>query len=193
MTTREISRLTLIAIGSNESSAWGDVRETVQKASAMVAALSDKPAKCSGFYRTAAFPAGNGPDFVNAAVAIDTSALPQALLADLHRIEAQAGRVRQARWGQRTLDLDLLAMGDMVLPDQAGHQRWRDLSVDDQQRITPEELVLPHPRLRDRAFVLIPLRDVAPDWRHPILGQTVDQMCEGLSAEAVSEVAQLRP
>ena len=184
-------RLALIALGSNEDSVWGDALATVQKAMLEVGALSEMPPQCSAFYATPAFPKGAGPDFVNAAMAIQTTLSPEALLARLHQIEEAAGRARTKRWGQRTLDLDLIAVGDVVSPDVQTHAQWRDLSLEDQQIQTPDRLILPHPRLQDRAFVLVPLRDVAPDWRHPLLGRSVAQMCADLSDTACAEVSRL--
>lgn len=185
------SQIALIALGSNEDSVWGDVAATVQKAMLEVGALSQVAPQTSAFYATPAFPKGAGPEFVNAAMAIHTTLSPAALLAKLHQIEASAGRARTKRWGQRTLDLDLIAVGDTVLPDADGQASWRNLSLEDQQQVTPGQLILPHPRLQDRAFVLVPLMDVAPDWRHPLLGLTVTQMCAALSAEARAEVTRL--
>ena len=134
----------------------------------------------SGFYDTPAFPPGSGPMFVNAAAALATNLSPGALLARLHGIEAAFGRVRETRWGQRVLDLDLIAMGGMVLPDPATQTAWRDLAPAAQRTQAPDRLILPHPRVQDRAFVLVPLCDVAPDWRHPILGLSVAEMCAAL-------------
>ncbi len=186
-----VSRNVLIALGSNENSAWGDAKETIQKAMFLVSRMSDAPPKLGGLFATPAFPAGAGPDFVNAGMAISSSWSAPEILAGLHEIEAEAGRQRTSRWGQRTLDLDLIAVGDLVLPDQDTHQEWRGLSLDAQQRIAPDELILPHPRLQDRAFVLVPLMDVAPEWQHPLLGLTIAQMCADLPNAMRSEVTRL--
>lgn len=187
----DANRLVLIALGSNESSVWGDATATIEKGIGAAAKLSDKPPKISYFYQNPAFPAGSGPDYVNAAIVMETCLPAHSILAEMHRIEAQAGRTRTRRWGQRTLDLDLIGVGDLVLPDHATHARWRDLSLQQQQQQTPQDLILPHPRLQDRAFVLIPLLDVAPDWRHPVLGQTVRQMSAALPEQARAEVVRL--
>ncbi len=131
-------------------------------------------------FATPCYPPGAGPDYVNAAALLSGAQAPGDILALLHGIEAEFARTRGTRWGMRTLDLDLIAVDDLVLPDAETHAHWRDLSLEDQRRAAPERLILPHPRLQDRAFVLIPLMDVAPDWVHPILGQSVAQMTAAL-------------
>jgi 2-amino-4-hydroxy-6-hydroxymethyldihydropteridine diphosphokinase len=82
-------------------------------------------------------------------------------------------------------------MGDLVLPDAQTHRRWRELAPEDQARQAPDQLVLPHPRLQDRAFVLVPLCDVAPDWRHPVLGLTARALLAALPAADVAAVKPL--
>jgi 2-amino-4-hydroxy-6-hydroxymethyldihydropteridine diphosphokinase len=104
----------------------------------------------------------------------------QSVLEILHRVENRFGRKREQRWGMRTLDLDLLALDDSVVPDATIQAQWRDLVAADQMRQAPDQLILPHPRLQDRAFVLVPLADVVPTWRHPTLGQTVVEMRDAL-------------
>lgn len=149
--------------------------------------------RVSRLYRTPCFPAGAGPDYVNAAAVVTWRNViePAALLAAIHRIEAEFGRERLQRWGMRTLDIDLIAVGDSVLPDPATWKMWKDLPPAGQARRAPDRLILPHPRLQDRAFVLVPLADVAPDWRHPVLGRTIREMRDALSPEALAEVVPL--
>jgi 2-amino-4-hydroxy-6-hydroxymethyldihydropteridine diphosphokinase len=96
------------------------------------------------------------------------------------------GRKRRERWGPRIIDLDLVAAGFAILPDLETYRQWRDLGENEQMRLAPDRMIVPHPRLQDRAFVLLPLLDVAPNWQHPVLGKTVRQMCDELSPEAVA-------
>ena len=184
------SDFALIALGSNAKSVWGDAATTVQKAISGIAKVTGNTPVESRLYATPAFPEGTGPDFVNAVIRVRTDLTVQDLLAHLHKIEADAGRERVARWGQRTLDLDLIAFGDAVLPDAACHQYWRELSLKKQAKLAPDTLILPHPRLQDRSFVLVPMADVAPDWRHPLLGQTVLEMRD---SRPRAEIESVRP
>ena len=169
----------LFALGGNQPSQAGPPEATLAAALQSIASVATVRA-VSKFYRTPCFPAGAGPDFVTACAVLDHDGPPVALLDVLHAIEANFGRERRARWSERTLDLDLLAVGNRVLPDVAGQDHWRNLPPEDQARLAPDRLILPHPRMQDRAFVLVPLCDVAPDWRHPRLGLTVRQMRDRL-------------
>lgn len=180
----------LIALGSNADSVWGDPTMTVQKASLRIGCILGIRVNSSAIYTTPAFPAGAGPDFANAVIRTGTNLPADRILALLHQIEAEAGRERLVRWGQRTLDLDLLAVGDLVLPDRHVLQNWIDLDPARQAETAPDTLILPHPRLQDRSFVLVPMADVAPDWVHPILEKTVVEMRDARPAD---EVASVRP
>ncbi|MDX8350318.1 2-amino-4-hydroxy-6-hydroxymethyldihydropteridine diphosphokinase [Cognatiyoonia sp. IB215446] len=185
--------MALIALGSNKKSPWGDPTETVNRALELLEMLAQAPVLRSQLYVTPAFPADAGPDFVNAAAAFKTDRAPKEILKALHQIEKEASRTRDARWVERTLDLDLLAVGEQVLPDAEAHAFWRNLSLTEQQETAPPELILPHPRLQDRAFVLVPLADVAPHWRHPLLGATVQEMLLACAADDVGAVRPLQP
>lgn len=145
----------------------------------------------SRFYSTPCFPAGAGPDYVNAAVLIDTELGPEPLLQRLHAIEARFDRDRLQRWGMRTLDLDLLAYGQTILPNEVIHKDWLHLRPEEQIARTPDRLILPHPRLQDRAFALVPMADVAPHWMHPTLGKSAAELCANLPAEDLAQIRAL--
>lgn len=182
--------IVLIALGSNATSQAGSPRETVLAAiSALRAIFVD--ATVSGLYQTPAFPAGSGPNFVNAACAFHADMPAPDILAHLHDIEAAFERKRSKRWGPRTLDLDLIACGSAVRPDHAGFTHWQNLPLSAQTTQTPTELILPHPRMQDRPFVLVPLADIAPDWVHPVIGQSVEQMLGAHSAASRHEITAL--
>ena len=178
----------LVAIGGNVSSLSGSPEETIINSIVDIYQRIGSPIGTSRLYRTPAFPPGSGPDFVNAAVALQSNMSPEEILAILHDIEARYGRERQVRWGARTLDLDLIAVGTRVLPDRAVFDRWLALDAARQTVETPPQLILPHPRMQDRAFVLVPLADVAADWRHPVLGKTIGEMLADLPSAARAEV-----
>jgi 2-amino-4-hydroxy-6-hydroxymethyldihydropteridine diphosphokinase len=181
----------LIALGSNLGSGAGDRAGTLRAALLSLNAGGVEVIRVSRFFRTPCFPAGAGPDYVNACAAVRATIAPAALLQRLHRIERNFGRERRQRWGSRSLDLDLLAAGDAVLPDEVTQTGWRTLPQDDRTRSAPPELILPHPRLQDRGFVLVPLCDVAPDWRHPLLDATARAMRDALAVGARAEIVPL--
>lgn len=190
-----------IALGSNLPSQVGSPAETLRHAVQSLREYGFIVKEFSRLFQTPAFPAGNGPDYVNAAAIvepIEKTDAPvdhtcRALLAALHDIECTFGRTRDTRWGQRTLDLDLIAAGDLVLPDRDTFEAWADLAVEDQTLRAPSELIVPHPRVRDRAFVLVPLADVDPEWRHPVYDLSVTEMLANLPKEDIAAVVPLGP
>ncbi|HEX3652586.1 MAG TPA: 2-amino-4-hydroxy-6-hydroxymethyldihydropteridine diphosphokinase [Rhizomicrobium sp.] len=152
----------LIALGSNLSSAAGTPAETVAAALAALRANEIEPVKVSRFYRSEAWPDRSDPPFVNAVAQLDTVLPPSTLLESLHAIERLFGRTRDRRNAPRTLDLDIL---------------------DYEGRVEAGPPVLPHPRMAARAFVLLPLAEIAPDWRHPVSGGRITELIAQLPAE----------
>lgn len=153
-----------IGLGAN----LGDSAATLRR---VLAELKTTPGvaavTASSFYRSAPVDA-TGPDFVNAVAALDTSLAPLELLDVLQALENQHGRQRPYRNAPRTLDLDLLLHGDARLDD--------------------ERLILPHPRMQLRAFVLLPLRDLAPDLS--LLGQPIAAWIDAIHGQAIEQIAE---
>lgn len=181
----------LLALGANLRSAVGLPQETLTTALGALGSQGVMIRTVSSYYNTPAFPAGSGPDYVNAAAKVEFEGTAEGLLALVHNIEAELGRERGARWGTRTLDIDLLAIGDRVLPDVATYRHWHDLPLANQVDQAPRELILPHPRLQDRGFVLVPLAEVAPDWVHPVLQKSVKELLAALPKSDVTTVRRM--
>lgn len=182
--------LHLVGLGSNATEYAYSNAALLKQAVGRIKAEGLVVERISRIFLTPAYPAGSGPGFANACLSLQSERTPFEVLTILHRIETAMGRVRTERWGQRVIDLDLLASGDRVLPDAATVRHWMELRPEDQRRMWPSELILPHPRLHQRAFVLVPLAEIAPDWVHPLTGERVDGMLAGLDA---GEIASIRP
>ncbi|GAB4391028.1 MAG: 2-amino-4-hydroxy-6-hydroxymethyldihydropteridine diphosphokinase [Kiloniellaceae bacterium] len=148
----------LVALGSNLVSAqFRTSEELLAKAIKSLETQGVEAKRRSSWYRSAPVPPSDQPWFVNGVIEVATVLEAPDLLALLHEVEAEYGRIRAERNASRTLDLDLLAYHDQIY-DVAGG------------------LVLPHPRLHERAFVLLPLREIASEWRHPVTGRTAGAM-----------------
>ena len=184
------SKNMLIALGSNATLGGMSPDTLIRAAIEEMQSQTFMIRSVSRLYLSPAFPAGSGPDYVNAVVSAKSTMTPLEALSALHAIEAKFGRQRGLRWAPRTMDLDLLAVESRVSPSRATQIKWRKMPLEDQMRQSPDRLILPHPRIQDRAFVLVPMADVAPDWRHPVLFRTVRQMLDALPPE---DVAALQP
>jgi len=180
--------LALVAFGSNQSSVAGGPRETVLRSMELLKEQGCPLERVSPLYTTPGYPAGSGPDFINAVAQLRYQQEPAHLLEILHNVESQLQRRRDVRWGQRTVDLDLLAVEDVILPDADTQALWRALPLERQMKEAPDKLILPHPRIQDRAFVLVPLCDIAPDWTHPTLGKTAREMLNDLPEQDKEEI-----
>jgi len=123
----------------------------------------------SSWYKTAPIGEPEQSDYLNACAILQVAMSPEAVLAILMKIEQEFGRVRNVRWGPRTLDLDILLYENMIVD-------------------TPD-LQIPHPRMVERAFVLIPLAEIAPLWIEPISGNTISQLVQKLDASQVIRLA----
>jgi 2-amino-4-hydroxy-6-hydroxymethyldihydropteridine diphosphokinase len=153
----------IIALGANLSSHVGTPAETLRAALGVLSTYNVRPAAVSRFYLTQAWPNPSDPPFVNAVARVETARDPASLLQCLHAIEASFGRKREERNAPRTLDLDL---------------------IDFDGRINDDSPVLPHPRMVERGFVLVPLADIAPNWRHPGSGLGIRELIDRLPADS---------
>ena len=178
----------LIALGANVSILDEALEHTLAKALIALAKAGFAIRAVSRFYSTPCFPVGAGPNYVNAAVVLESAWSAEQILQRLHEIEGAFGRERVQRWGQRTLDLDLIGVDDVVLPDLSHFRKWHALAPALQAKTAPERLILPHPRMQDRAFVLVPLADIAGDWVHPVLAQSVDALLAQIPKAQRAEV-----
>lgn len=145
----------LLALGASIPSIAGSPQDTLHAAIVALGEDGVRVLSVSRFYKTLAWPNPADPPFINTVLKIGTELSPPQLLIQLHGVEAKFGRTRIARNAPRTLDIDI---------------------VDYNGRIEDGPPQLPHPRTESRNFVLIPLRDVAPDWHHPISGRSVDEL-----------------
>jgi 2-amino-4-hydroxy-6-hydroxymethyldihydropteridine diphosphokinase len=158
----------ILGLGSNT----GDSQKAFSECLQMLAA-EGRVIAASRLWRTRAVGPPQ-PDYLNAAAIVEWPAGPRGLLARCHELEAAAGRDRpaEARWGPRTLDIDLLLAESVVCSGPA--------------------LTLPHPRLHERRFALEPATEVAPDWTHPLLGRTISDLADnarGREPDSILEVS----
>jgi len=183
--------LCIIATGSNLPSGLKGDQPAVGAALKLLSKESLKILQVSPSYRSPAFPAGSGPDYVNGAVLVSTRLSREEMLTVLHEIERNVGRTRRIRWEPRVIDLDLIDYAGQIAPDMAGFKTWFEMPLEQQMKQAPEQLILPHPRLQDRPFVLIPMRDIVPNWRHPVTGLSIFQMLARFSRKELLDIQKI--
>lgn len=160
----------LIGLGSNlTTDEFATSKDILEAAMVMLEARGVRILQQSDFYETEPVPKSDQPWFCNAVLSADTELCAIDLLKLLHEIEHELGRVRRERWEARIIDLDLLAYNDEIFPSAA---EWGQES----QKISPEHAIIPHGRLHERDFVLIPMMDICPAWTHPVLKKTAENM-----------------
>ena len=142
----------LIALGSNLSGGFDSSKALLEAAVARLSAVGLRVVKRSSWWRSAAWPDPTAPDYLNGLAIVETGLRPAEVMVALAEIEREFGRERGERNAARTLDLDLIAYRRRVLDG--------------------PDLTLPHPRAAERLFVMGPLAEIVPDWRHPVLGET---------------------
>ena len=158
----------VVALGANLPGAWGPPAATIARALTEMARAKIGVVAVSPLYVTAAVGRARQPPYVNAVALLRTSLSPEALLRVLKAIERRSGRRGGRPWGQRTLDIDILDYGAQVRLWRKGRPAFVKAGA--------RPLILPHPLAHERPFVLKPLLDIAPNWRHPALKRTAREL-----------------
>lgn len=161
----------IVALGGNMAGDFGSSEALLEAALAGFAEAGLPVLLKSSWWRSAAWPDPNAQEYRNGVVLVEAQLSPQDLIRTLFTIEARFGRARGEPNASRTLDLDLIAYGRVVSDD--------------------PELTLPHPRAHERLFVMGPLAQIAPRWRHPVLGRTAEELA--LTATVGRDAAPVRP
>lgn len=164
MQDKSLDEAVIVAIGGNLTGGFGSCEALLAEALADVEARGLAIVRRSGWWRSAAWPDPGEPEYRNAAAIMETVAPPGEVLDTLLTVEADFARARGLRNAARTLDLDLIAYGRLILD-------------------TPR-LVVPHPRAHDRLFVMGPLAEIAPTWRHPVSGRTAAELAASATVGA---------
>lgn len=166
-------RMVLLGLGANVAGRWGTPAESVQRAVGALQEAGLRVVACSSLCRSAPVGRVRQPDFVNAVILVESALPPLRLLGLLKSLERACGRRPGVRWGPRPLDIDILASAGRRCNSAA-------------RATSPGRIVLPHPELHRRAFVLAPLAEIAPRWRHPVLGKSADALLRELPAASRS-------
>ncbi len=170
----------LVGLGANCPGVWGTSSRAIAHALGEIERANIAVETISPFYETEAVGNARQPVYVNAVAVLDTPLSPEALLRVLKAIERRSGRRGGRPWGPRTLDIDIIDYKGLV-------RYWRG-GRPDFKRAGARPLVLPHPLAHERPFVLKPVLDVAPSWRHPVLGRTAAALLHAMPRRGPGQV-----
>jgi 2-amino-4-hydroxy-6-hydroxymethyldihydropteridine diphosphokinase len=159
--------LCALSLGSN----MGDRLANIRNAADFLGSGTGKISAKSEVYETAPWGMTSQPRFLNACVLLETGLSPYDLLAEIQSIERKVGRIARERWGPREIDIDILTYGETLLND--------------------EKLVIPHPLMRERAFVLVPLSDISKGFIHPSDGTVLDELLAATDREGIVRIVSL--
>lgn len=149
----------ILLIGGNLGDRTGHLQQAVEQIDKQIG----KVEKISALYETAAWGQVEQPDYLNQALLVSTEMDARTLLETVLAIEHNIGRIRRQKWGARVIDIDIIFYNDAI--------------------INQPDLKIPHPQMQFRQFVLVPLREILPDWQHPVLHQSVSTLLENCTDE----------
>ncbi|MDR1885020.1 MAG: 2-amino-4-hydroxy-6-hydroxymethyldihydropteridine diphosphokinase [Synergistaceae bacterium] len=156
-----------LGLGSNKGDRLANVRRAVAMTRERIGAVT----AVSDVFETPPWGVAVQPRFLNACLVVETELPPHGLLSGLKEIENDMGRLKRGKWGPREIDLDILLYDDVQMSD--------------------SDLVIPHPYMHERAFVLLPLSEIAPDWRHPASGLLASEMLEKNNADGIIRITSM--
>ena len=182
----------VVVLGSNLSSEFGNSAETLKKCVSEIRSYSAIQSLFeSNWYISSSFVDEKEPKYVNVGIQLNTNLNPKDLLNYTSCLEKRYGRKREKRWEPRTCDIDILLCEQLILPNKAHFEKWLKLDFSDQIKVSPNELILPHPRLQERTFFLRPLIDLQPDWIHPFLGIKAKEMLDSLPPNELENIQEI--
>ena len=179
----------VVVLGSNLSSEFGNSAETLKKCVSEIRSYSAiQDLLESNWYISSSFVDEREPRYVNVGIRFRSNIRPIDLLNFTSGLEKKFGRKRERRWESRTCDIDILLCDQLILPNKFHFEKWLRLDLLDQIKLSPNELILPHPRLQDRTFFLKPLNDLQPDWIHPFLEIKAKEMLDSLPPNELENI-----